>query len=119
MSWVKIDDQLPGHPKFLEVGPTAGWLWLCGVTYCSRYNTDGFIQAAALPTLCPTLSPTLPELIESLLAAGLWEKVDGGYHVHDYLDYNPSATEVRERRAAGRRRQSEWKGRQGKVAGRA
>lgn len=38
-----------------------------------------------------------------MVNAGLWEVVDGGYVVHDYLDYNPSKDEVLAHKEASRR----------------
>ena len=51
MVWLRIDDQIAHHPKFIDAGPIASWLWLCGNTYCNKYLTDGFIRESALPTL--------------------------------------------------------------------
>jgi len=38
-----------------------------------------------------------------MVQAGLWDGRDGGYWVHDYLDYNPSRAEVLSRREQQRR----------------
>lgn len=35
-----------------------------------------------------------------LVAAGLWEPMEGGWQIHDYLDYNPSRDQVLEEREA-------------------
>lgn len=103
--WVRIDDQIAHHPKFLTVGAEASWLWLCGQSYCARYLTDGFIPSPALPTLC--IVSDINGSAERLVMVGLWDRVEGGYQVHDYHDYNPTRDEVlerkRERSEAGRR----------------
>ncbi len=41
MSWIKIDDQFSDHPKIIEAGPLAGWLYVSSLCYCGRYLTDG------------------------------------------------------------------------------
>ena len=46
MSWIKIDDQFADHPKVLQAGPLASWLYVCGLTYSGRYLTDGWVPSA-------------------------------------------------------------------------
>src|SRR3990167_275444 len=105
MSWVKIDDHFPEHPKVLMAGPQAAWLYVCGLAYASRNLTDGLIPASQVKRLAEV--PTAPKLATKLVEVGLWEQVGGGYIIHDYLEYNPTREEVlarRETRAeAGRR----------------
>jgi len=72
--------------------------------WSSTYLTDGFIPAAQIPKLTGDVSKLLPngdplELVIALLKAGLWEDTEGGYKIHDYLDYNPSREEVLAERA--------------------
>lgn len=95
MSWVRIDDQGPEHPKFLALGPSrvaCTGLWLIALTYANRYLTDGFVPAVALPTGTAALQ-------KRLVSVGLWESVPGGFAIHDYLDYQPSRKVVEDRRA--------------------
>lgn len=107
MAWVKVDDSFQGHPKFLDVGLAGIGLWTAGNAYCSAYLTDGHIPKSALRRL--TLGEPCDEAIAQLIDAGLWDERDDGdgWDVHDYLDYNPSAAEVRslreKRAAAGRK----------------
>lgn len=102
MAWVKIDDQFASHPKILKAGPAAAWLYVCGLTYCNRYLTDGFIPAEAVRLLTDLKNPG--KEAAKLVNAGLWEIADGGYIVHDYLDWNPSAEQIRSERRAARQR---------------
>ena len=44
MSWVKLGDEFPMHPKVLRVGPTGLALFVSGLCYSSRYLTDGVIE---------------------------------------------------------------------------
>lgn len=102
MTWVKIDDQFQDHPKFLEVSLAGVGLWVAGLAYSNRYLTDGFLTANAVRRLGGAA-----KLTGELVAAGLWEPVDGGWLIHDYTDYNPPATRVQatraNRRAAGQK----------------
>jgi len=96
MPWIKIDDQIAHHPKFMAAGALASWLWVCGQSYCARYLTDGFIPESALPTLGNV--PQARTQAQILVRVGLWEMADGGYRVHDYHDFQPSRADVEERR---------------------
>ena len=107
VTWIKIDDQFADHPKVIQAGPLAGWLYVCGLTYAGRYLTDGFIPAGQLRKLADV--DNAPELAERLVAARLWEEADGGYMIHDYLKYNPSRAEVEAERESRAKRQAEWR----------
>ena len=104
MSWVKLDDQFSDHPKILSAGPLAGWLYVCGLTYAGRYLTDGFIPQAQVRKLADVEDSAA--LADRLVTCGLWERVDGGYMIHDYLQYNPSGAEVRAQRDIVSRRKA-------------
>lgn len=107
MSWIKIDDQFADHPKVVEAGPLAAWLYVCGLTYCGRYLTDGWIPDGQVRKLADVDKAT--DLADRLVDVGLWDRVDDGYVVHDYLDYNPSGAKVKAEREANARRQAEWR----------
>lgn len=92
MAWVKLDDQFADHPKVIEAGPLAAWLYVCGLTYCSRLLTDGFIPGAQVRRLADVKAPET--LAQRLVAVGLWEACDGGYRVHDYFEYQPTRDRV-------------------------
>lgn len=103
MSWVRIDDHFPDHPKIAALGvlgPVAGWLHVAALCYCARYLTDGFIpdgQVTRLAELGPRAKPT--DVAARLVDVGLWDRTQGGYVVHDYLEYNPSRVDVLDARA--------------------
>lgn len=103
MNYVKTYTSVPRHRKFIQVGPAASWLWLCGNCYCQDGLTNGFIPDTALPFLGVT-DPR--PLVALLVAARLWDETNDGWLVHDYLDHNRSAKQVRtilkERRNAGK-----------------
>ena len=101
MSWVKHDDNTAHHPKVLSVPPTARWVWFASTCYASRHLTDGFIPRSALKVVTPEATPALAAV---LVRAGLWEAVDGGWRVHDYLHFQPTAESVKAKRKADRLR---------------
>jgi hypothetical protein len=95
MTWVKLDDHFFMHPKIMTVGPAAAWLWVASIGYANANLTDGFIPAGALPMIAMTHRNKASELASKLVAARLWEKQsNAGYFIHDYKDWNPSASEV-------------------------
>jgi hypothetical protein len=114
VTWVRIDDGFTQHPKVVAAGPLAMAMQVAALCYCNKNLTDGFIPRAVAKTLLDweldndgaywTISvatddgrsETLaPEFVwDCLLAAGLWERVPGGFRIHDYLEYQPSKEDV-------------------------
>src|SRR5262245_1736507 len=113
MGYVKLDDNIADHPKFVAAGPEASWLWICALCYCQRLQTDGFIPTRILRELYLQIVDTAEQesntnrtqivarsyrVRRRLVEVGLLEIVAEGYMVHDYLDYNASRAERRARR---------------------
>jgi len=88
MPWVKLDDKFPDHPKVVAAGPMAGWLYICGLAYANRMLTDGFIPTAQVRRLVDIRGTQA--LADRLVEVGLWHQMEGGYQIHDYLEYQPS-----------------------------
>jgi len=111
MAWALLDDNFPHNPKVAHANSLhalAGYLFVCGLCYCRKYRTSGFIPETALKALGFFASPKKPT--EALIASRLWDKIDGGYQVHGYLEqYDDaeakSAIEARRqvKREAGRK----------------
>ena len=134
MSWAKLDDQYPDHPKIVKVGPLGMALHTAATCYCARYLTDGFVPAEminrlisfdGISTTCNgvTSQVVTTDVANELVKVGLFDEVDGGYLVHDYGKYNPPAKQVKEKREETKRRVSEWReknrGKNGKFGGNA
>lgn len=118
--WVKIDDRMPRHPKMAAVGPLGFALDAAGICYVAEHLTDGFVPAGVVhglldmgevATAFGVSSDEMVDLIVGrLVAVGRWEPEDGGgWWIHDYLDFNPSAAEVKERRDADAERKREMR----------
>ncbi|HHY95890.1 MAG TPA: hypothetical protein GX513_12920 [Firmicutes bacterium] len=127
MPWVRIDEEFTQHPKLMRVGPLGIALQVAALCYCNKNLTDGFIPWAAARTLVPWefLGPQEPQgrrrfqigvtsgmagedvspdfVIRLLVDAGIWQEVDGGYIIHDYLEYQPSREEVLAERERNRK----------------
>lgn len=107
MPWVRIDDQLSDHPKIVAAGPDAAWLFITGLCYASRYLTDGFIPEAQVRRLSDIKNPGAAA--KKLVSNGLWDAVEGGYMIHDYLEYNSPADKIKEQRQRNAERQARWR----------
>lgn len=101
MPWVKLDDSFPDNPKVDGLTSDAFRLYVSALCYAGRHLTDGFVEAARVPRLIPRFRRSH---LNELVAAGLWLEVPGGWEIHDYLDYNPSAGKVKAERAAAAER---------------
>lgn len=108
MAWVRIDDEMYQHPSIMQAGALAFAMQVAGLCYCNRYLTDGFIPASVVPVLVNLGNyATWQEVVASLIEHKIWEEVDGGYAIRNYLKYQPSREKVLAKRAkrsaAGRR----------------
>jgi hypothetical protein len=125
MGCVRVDDAFYDHPKLAVAGPLGMAQWIAALAWCNRNLSDGFVPRAVAKRLLdwddvpgPGHGPDNdPDGVSDggsgvqagwvcrrLVRAGLWEEVEGGYRVHDYLDYQPSAAEVRSTQAKARER---------------
>lgn len=104
--WVRIDDRLPRHPKILAAGALLGRdgtsraiaCFLTSLCYCAEHLTDGQVSPEALGTMRQQVwNPH--KTAEALATVGLFERIETGYQIHDYHNYNPSAVAVKEKRA--------------------
>jgi hypothetical protein len=96
VAWVRVEDHFDEHPKFQKVGPLAAGLWLAGLAYCNRNLTDGFIPEARVRAMVTWHDDTKEgyEAIDRLVQAGLWERMEDGYLVHDFRKYQPLKKQV-------------------------
>jgi hypothetical protein len=128
MAWVRIQDEMPEHPKLAKVGPLGLALYVAGLCYCNRHLTDGFIPRAKAAILmgwtfygppgehgekvhqigvsCGMSGSDVENeyVIDLLCGAGLWDEVPGGYSIHDYLDHQTSRQEVMDKRESVQQR---------------
>jgi hypothetical protein len=120
MSWARLDDAYYRHPKVQAAGAYGMCLDIAGICYAADHATDGFIPDVALPTLLAFANRTQhKEAAAQLVKVGRWLRDEdrGGWWVHDFLDYNPSAADrskasqaAKQRAAASRERRSGARG---------
>src|SRR5688500_12477996 len=99
MTWVKLDDNFPDHPKVVNLSDSAFRSYVEALCYSSRLLTGGFIPHRI----------THKRASKELTAAGLWVEVEGGFQIHDFHVYNPPSEEVKERRRQAAERTKRWR----------
>jgi hypothetical protein len=107
VSWFRVDDGFSSHAKVLRAGNEAVGAWLRMGAEASRHLTDGYVDKVV------ALSITTPKVIALLVDVGLLEVREGGWALHDYLDWNPSANSIKEAREADRARKASGRRAQG------
>lgn len=103
----RLDDGLIDHDKVEEAAERLGkqgYLIALGavawaICYANKKLTDGVIPDRALVKYGVGQSAA-----DALVAVGLWERVEDGYRIHDFHDWNPSASEVKAKRSRDRER---------------
>lgn len=93
MDWVRVDVDFFDHPKILGLPERAQILYLRGLLYCGKHETDWVV-----PTAFCARSKAKP-----LVDAGVWDVVDGGWHIHNAEERQPGIEQLR----ASRERRSE------------
>lgn len=104
MPWIRVDDGLFLHPKWLATPAGARGLWITALSYCGNQSNGGIIPTALLPVLGGTEDDA-----KALVKSGLWIAIDAGWQIHDFSEYNAAstaeakATRADKRSDAGRR----------------
>ncbi len=148
MAFGRLHEEAAGDGKLLALSDAAFRMWACGLIYCQKNLTDGFIPEHAIAAFGVrgfdgaefyrvhfAASLALPAKVHALLAsvlrgltttpatvadelcraqlperAPVWERVAGGFKVHDYLDWNDSRAEILKARALSRDRMRRKRG---------
>lgn len=97
--WFKLDDHGWCHAKVAAAGNEAYGAWCRAGQWSSSQLTDGFIPEAIALVIAPVKVWRKLELCGGPGRAGLVDRVEGGWQIHDYLDFNPAASNVRASRA--------------------
>lgn len=105
MPWANIDDQFHAHRKAKRAwkSPRALGLHLLAMSYCAGMLTDGFVDDEFIEEKMPR-GVERKAATDALVSAGLWERSEDGWQIHDWLEYNPSRASIEEKRAKDRQR---------------
>lgn len=107
MPWVRLDDRFPSHRKVALLSDRAFRLHVSALCWCSENLTEGAIRERELPVISRIrgVKKTAAELEE----AGLWDRADDGWMIHDYLEYNPDRARVQADRESNAARQKAFR----------
>ncbi len=108
MSWLRIDDGFAEHKRVQKLSDRAFRLHVLALCMCSRKLSDGAVTDIEIRGLAAMCKST-PKHTDELVKEGLWVREPDGYAIRDYLDYNPSADEVKAKRLLTTERQQRWR----------
>jgi len=103
--YLALDDRFPSNPKVAGLSDRAFRLHVVALCHCATQLTDGLVRDSA--KLWANIGGNIrsyTRITSELCLAGLWVKVDGGFRIHDYLDWNASAAQIKEKRRKDRAR---------------
>jgi hypothetical protein len=89
-TYVRFDDNYDESPKIAALSDAAFRAHVSAICYSGRNLTDGRIPAQVARKFGP------PRAIRELVAAGLLIQTENGYEVHDYLEHQRSAEQVKD-----------------------
>lgn len=110
MGWVRLDDNFADHPKIIALGDTAFRLFITGLCYSNRQLTDGVIPYQIVGAWVGD-NPEKPS--DELEDQGLWERVDKGFQIRSYTEYQPTRDKVHKKRDEARERLKRYREKQG------
>ena len=112
MSWVKLDDAFFANRKVRSVSVQASHLALAGLCFCAQNENDGHLldDDVKLIANMAKVGPAA-KLVEELVGVGVWERENGGFAVHDFLEYNPSHAELEQKRITTKKRVAAYRSR--------
>lgn len=94
--WGKLDDKFWSHRKVLAAGNEATGAFVRMLSYCCDHGTEGKVEppVAWMIGCANTLA-----IVAKLVEVGLLDPTEGGgWMVHDFAVYNPTATAMAKRR---------------------
>lgn len=103
MAWFRVDDQAAFHAKVLKAGNEAFGAFCRAGAWSQGHGTNGWIPRAVALTIAPArIWKRLAEATVYEDGPGLVVETSDGWQIHDFLDWNPSAEELRADRDAVR-----------------
>jgi len=97
------------HKKVNAVTDAAFRLWVSAMDRAREQASDGLLDDADLDLIprCPARGPRRAALVRELCTHGLWEVRENAWQIHDYLDWQDSAEQIKARLANARQRMRE------------
>lgn len=102
MTWAKLSDTFHDDPDVDELSLEAVGTFALMLSYCGRHETDGKLS----PTRAAALARGKRKVVDELVTGRFLTESDGGFVVRSWLKYQPTKSELDEKRASWRDRQS-------------
>lgn len=96
--YIAVEVDYFDHPKVMAVGEKLAYRNLRAQAWCHKHRTDGVMTREV--ALSFVLSP---KAAAAMVEAGLWETVEGGWKIHDYLQHQESRAGLDAAANAGRK----------------
>ena len=110
MTFAQLHDGFYRNAKVKRVDSVGKWMWVASIGYANEHLTDGFVPVEALGELTELDSKPRAKVAAKLVEVGLWETAEGGWKIHDFLNWNLSREQVLKRRAENLARVNKHRG---------
>lgn len=117
MVWLRFDDQFPIHRKVSGLSDAAFRLHVSAIFWCARNLTDGVVPEEDLDDVSARVR-TPQRFVPELVKRGVWEPVENGWQIHDYLDFQWSKIRVEQERRKSADRQKKFRESHSRSSGR-
>ena len=95
MSWARLDDGFPDHPRVKPLSDKAFRAHVTALCYVARYRTNGHVP----------MELATPATARELATNGIWMPDTDGWRIRDWRDYNSTREEFEARQESERERQ--------------
>lgn len=101
MTWIKLDDSMPDHPKVIGLSDAALGAFVRMLCYSSRHLLDGELPREVVART------VRPKVVDELVEHGLWRPIMSGWLVVNYGKHQRlrAQIEAERERSAERQRQ--------------
>ena len=106
-NWCKLYHGLLRSPKVMPLRAQARLLYVASISYSSEHLTDGSVPAFAVPMLQVEAGGATKADVAALVEQRLWHEAGDGFVIHDYLDHQEPAEQVKARREKDKARKAE------------
>lgn len=109
MPWVRLDDRFPSHRKVALLSDRAFRLHVSALCWASENLTEGKILDSELRVIAHVRG--IKVAAKELEDRQLWDRIDDGWVIHDFLEYNPDRVKIQKQRENNAARQQAWRDR--------
>jgi len=99
--WARFEDDYLGNTKLATLSTAAIALDMAAIIYSARELRDGVLRESDVQTIAALIHlKRWPPVATELVQVNRWARADGGFTIHDYLEYQPSRQQILAERAA-------------------